>query len=1496
MPEAGGSANISGNEYEQWVFVRFMVLALITDSEIISITPQKTREFPQISQEEIETIAIDDLVIEYDTGITHYTIKQHSPSARWTVSELKSAGVLSSIKEQHEKTPDRNLRLISQSDSQVMREFSRLEGITSREAIEDTFSKVLLKEWDALKSEFKFSDSELLTLVKSLELEQLSLKEIKKSIINILEPRFNAAHLIGGTLFEYAFSRAKWKKRTTKEDILNFLSDKGFNEKSELSLLNVNQALLKSSTNLQASKSPFEFKHIHRNETDQIMSWVEQSRDWTDSNVSKILTVTGKAGMGKTTVLQDVLSLLQKNDIPVIGVKSDIVKFNNSHELQSQLDLPDTLERILSLLSDKSPKSILLIDQIDALSLSLSADRSQLDKYKELIAYALRLPNILIILSCRSYDLNNDLDLNQYRQNKQVEVGMLLEKDVWEVLSGSGYSPELLPQETIDLLKTPLHLAIYVMLLNSKFENDEDVITLNDLYRKLWQKIILGKTNSQKLQLLVESISMKMYREQSIVTGDAILESEYLKELTLLKSDGILLESKNGISYFHQTFFDYSLARGFIEKGESISDDLKTSVQGLYQRPRVKAILEYLYESSPISFIKECNSILFNDEFRVHIKYLVLNILGFREIIDKNLEALGQKILDDKELRIPFLKSIVNRGWIEFLASDHVKLEISDNSTRSSISQICHFNGKSSTNEVIQLLKKYQFELDKEEIARCLGNCVDTDNVDFIELVESYKKEIISWNHYFYRIVSSAMDQEQYEFVSNALYQYHDDLKLYEVKEEGEYFNHLYKEMIEKLWKVDKNQAYRVSIKYLQDILESSTSEYQGHAGYIESDAFRDFSGNENVQNIRNHHLLYEWILTFLCERIEKEEIDFVEKELDNLLNSKFLLHRYLAFELILKNIEMYAIRTFELLTNKELIKKFEYGSAFLQFLTGNLITALYPHVDKDKQEAIYWECMHVDDWFVGEFWGKKERNYSLFISRYRLMSRIPERFILIDPEKKKQFLEFERRFGKISWEKPKGIQTFLSSGSIPLPEKAYDSLSFDELESSFHKVYGKRNSRGRGDASVFGHAEAFKKIANNDPDKYFPFVVKLINETPENNLDSVYAINGALGLLENHISADGISLMHEMIDKKEYFDHYSHEMVTMIKIFISQQLLDDTMFQFLSDKLISCSIQLETAYTGHYVDALFECKSIKKYRSEIIPIVEKVSSGINLKMKLILIGQLAHLNVIDKVSSHRIFVKLIYDVKSDEIYKYARSSIQYMLNVEAKPIMPFLKNAIDKIEDEVTVKWYGQLIASLTINEVESSKELLLLAEKQSNSFVSGILSFSINVIEEELSDPDIQKRAWVFIEKYITIENQDLYNNYQVLIRHISKSKFKEYIKFLKIYINGAVRNVNHRQGSFYDKLYEMASIHPNSCIELCDSEIKSTFFLNQHLTYYGGEKTVFDVLVKAYNSLSSILHESERKKALQLMDDSLRVISKNPNYNLQKTFETFSQNEKA
>src|SRR5690606_27475556 len=124
-----------------------------------------------------------------------------------------------------------------------------------------------------------------------------------------------------------------------------------------------------------------------------------------------------------------------------------------------------SFNELFNKLRDKGEKFVVVLDQLDALSQTLSSDRRWLKTYIKLIQELLKLPNARIIISTRSFDLDYDADLRKFNDTqviKQIEVGKLSETEVTDILKLLKLTAK--SQLLIELLTIPYNLELFTKI------------------------------------------------------------------------------------------------------------------------------------------------------------------------------------------------------------------------------------------------------------------------------------------------------------------------------------------------------------------------------------------------------------------------------------------------------------------------------------------------------------------------------------------------------------------------------------------------------------------------------------------------------------------------------------------------------------------------------------------------------------------------------------------------------------------------------------------------------------------------------------------------------------------------------------------------------------------------------------------------------------------------------------------------------------------------
>lgn len=376
--------------------------------------------------------------------------------------------------------------------------------------------------------------------------------------------------------------------------------------------------------------------HIKQDIVNNIIQWLTDDST-RDKNISMLLD---QAGMGKTVVLHDVLQELEGQHIDVLAIKADqqLSEVTGLAEIQKRLDLPHPPVQIVSRLAQLKPV-VILIDQIDALSLSLAHDQQTLNIVLDLVARLRLVPNVRILLSCRIFDRNTDPRLKTVETDQTFNLSKLSEVQIQDVLNALHINYNQLSPATKELLTIPLHLDLFSRAVTAgdvELSQLYGISSLQELYALIWQNIVLRQGNeipplSQRIEV-INLLTDYMDSQQRTIAPQSILQttrtSHLEKAVNWLASAGILIRSKSGWNFLHQTFFDYCYARRFVETGESLPKSILNSEQGIFERSKLIQVIEYLRGYDHNRYILDLQQLLDADNLRFHLYDLLIRWFG----------------------------------------------------------------------------------------------------------------------------------------------------------------------------------------------------------------------------------------------------------------------------------------------------------------------------------------------------------------------------------------------------------------------------------------------------------------------------------------------------------------------------------------------------------------------------------------------------------------------------------------------------------------------------------------------------------------------------------------------------------------------------------------------------------------------------------------------------------------------------------------------------
>lgn len=739
--ERGGASNQSGILYQNSIAA--LHLGRLCDS-----TPRLDEHFVVAVRVEAPE-AVDDIVVAFRDG--HRTFIQAKENIRandsawqqlWKNFENQFWGA------DFQKGKDRLLLHIGEvrDEHHALREIG-LRASTSPNHKEwlsrlNQFQESLLKSVSSFFDPIHATEEEILFFFKHFDLEIRSLLDIERESIISWVPKSNKSQTELFRLLRDRVGGAARKRASFDSDSLlsSLASESDVRFVAQPTLDELLQTVRACGAGLKQHKRSFGDTRVHLNRlvVESLTNWALQT---TDDGQDDVGILSDRAGMGKTVVLQDVLHMLERAGAVVLALKADQLSgITSADELQQHLGLPDSVERVLARFASQAPTG-LLVGQIDALSLSLARDQSTLDLVLGVVARARLIPGVRVLMSCRTFDLNNTPSIKDI-ESRKFDLKALTTEEIGEVFEAVNlpdtYFEQLSPA-TRELLRVPLHLDLFMRALSELASAEGDIATLphqmrslQDLYSTIWQQVVRKNDPSAPSvadrEMVLKMVANEMNRRQSTTVPQSLFEDQSIEvghAAQWLASQGILvpkasLQLSRGWTFLHQTFFDYCYAKDFVDQGKSLFKTVLDSDQGLFARSQIIHLLEYLRGTDQRSYISELNRLINapSSDIRFHLRDLVFRWFGSVDDPTDDEWMIAQRILVDRNKKPRFLTaSQGNPGWFKRLKEmfeNSLKFdgdEILDNET---VPFLCSLVNTEQT-EVVGLLRPYRKKNEKWE-------------------------------------------------------------------------------------------------------------------------------------------------------------------------------------------------------------------------------------------------------------------------------------------------------------------------------------------------------------------------------------------------------------------------------------------------------------------------------------------------------------------------------------------------------------------------------------------------------------------------------------------------------------------------------------------------------------------------------------------------------------------------------------------------------------
>ena len=1009
---------------------------------------------------------------------------------------------------------------------------------------------------------------------------------------------------------------AQWRKlyqsksdsiRDEKDSLIEFmaLQRKGFNQ---------------IPSTFYAVKDSF----IKRKAIDTLYDWVVGDLAPQDS-VVKLLV--GEAGVGKSVVIKSLLERLEADGIKVLSIKAD--RSNITEETFGALNL-QTLQSAVDLLSSQQDKVVLIIDQIDALSQSLSNDRQKLNVLLDAVTSLKKESSTptRIIVSCRRYDLIYDSSLKSLGVDNAIELGALSETEIKSVLDKlSAGLFESLNKQTRDLLKTAQLLDIFCRLYaggHKQIRFDNEIALFDGLWSHLTNDCPDHFTSAAVEEFLFKVA--ETIQESETLSPFWTPSAEVYPLLKYLASEGVIRHEGGQVSFFHQSFLDYTSARQYVKSERSFVKDLETEFQGLEIRSMIKLVLEYLRSHSERHYKNALLGMVGSNHVRLHIKLLAVASIAsskqtysferkiVREFYDSNHQLYAAFLNGASAEWFPSQYDLLRKTAESLMRASDLYLPIAFFLSRNAMSyaeevvsfveaiedvdarnNLAYYLLRSDIDYRAEGVKRLYRSLNQSDLGNavyCISKAIETD-IDFA--IEETKRLLFDY------LTGDAKRRRNY-----------DDYVLVEI-------------ICKKLFEERPEQFFVMMVECFLDVIEKTS--IKTSYWYNSNPVFDKYLSHDYSQK------LYDW----LAEAAKNNEA-LADSYVQRLINTHSEKAICLAFVIMICSPSKYYDCLKKIvLKDAELDNYLEYADFQYYFL--ELLKAWYPLlVQKDKEwyqkrvlafksctDSLTDKDKHYSEYYYFSLWRRK----------WMLLYTIPENGMLDELRRCKQ--ELHRRFhGDYENEMPSaGVSMATVCGGIASSE-VYRTFSEKAWLHSFygikeHRPWAKKDWLPFDDRS---HAQEFSACIKGDPSRYFAFVKGLF---ADDRVSDLYRFAGLKGLVEG--GYDLLKLVplfrHFMTD--EFLLHSSYDFFKLAGSFVKVEDMFGELVPYYRKIITSCEKEppsednnnsMERHVTdilnhvintpsGHALESLIKFASDKELRERVYKELEHICGSISPGLRL---------------------------------------------------------------------------------------------------------------------------------------------------------------------------------------------------------------------------------------------------------------------------------------
>ena len=1131
--------------------------------------------------------------------------------------------------------------------------------------------------------------------------------------------------------------------------------------------------------------------HIKRGETDQIKDWILSSSPRKPEE--RICLVTGEAGCGKTVIMADLLDELESQGVAVIGLKSDYIFDVNDSDIDKALNLQGSTLLQMVEESAKTERTVLIIDQVDALSLSLTFKRKPLAEIQRVVTYLSLLENVRVVLSCREYDFKSERAFYRYNDSYRVIVNGLNKEDVDNVLTDLNINVNGLNEGEYRFLQNPMNLSLYCRLKEGN--NAHLPATESTVYDAYWQQILMADAlpksiDTKQLKSYLESVVGYMIQEQVLSLNVQRFATRYAIEQGYLLSEGYLVQSNDGcqIQFRHQTIFDYTYSRLFFESGRSIEDDFRDVHQGLFVRGRIKTLLVYLRDVAPEQYLDIIKSILQNTFYRFHLKQLVISLLGSFAVLKPQEEGIIYDIIiPDKKLSGLFLRTAYAMGPVKVLIRYIMSKGGFENCEwryAERILDLLNYIVEQDWKEGVSILRQIDVrQLEEERLSTairtiCYLPIKSTEMADsLLPIVQSIDQEDGSIVlHHFYANLATIRPDVVAERVKRYVAA---KLSIWDNKNSFEFdVSSDLRDMLDALQKADEQLAFMTGIDLVTMMTEASILE-------LENMEIATTSLYWHYNRTNDHFNFAEEMLDSVLQGVEKEVgngIAGIDELLEWLAHKDVDIYHVIAINGWLKNLTRYRDAAFDYLSTA--LKKKE-TSSILEYYQIELFGEVFMLLNQEQQLTLI-EIVRtlIPEWEKGQRpitkeYREKTPNTARGFTKGKFLSTIPEDYLKMHfKDAWKELKEIERKGFDIKNEAPNKIESFYGWSTVPTEK--LEKMSVDDYVKQAEK-YNTDHDIDWNRPTRVGLAWSMRDVLKEEPEKGYEVYKKIL----ENGKADLYYVSSALGtLLESGISEEEITDIYTRLISALGDDVNASKGEVVIDICRSldyyinkNKVAPEVLMEYVMKVAREAEDNREVDYAdvdyntginqvrGCAVDHLVRSVTMTPYTDDIFKCLDDIAETASVATRCAALFQMAVMMHGNKEKTLKLFLHLVhdYDVHLLRLPVHSMNPILYLISYNFEALKEYFEHCILKPDcHKVNVVWL--LIAALR-QKSEADELMYKMADASENGRASLVRE------TERYYSPAHHELLEDILRRYMNYDEEELGRQYDFIFKEYEK-----------------------------------------------------------------------------------------------------------------------------